>query len=175
MKNKYLVLLIVLLNVCCGKSNHTYLAEYALPCNKSVLKIHITKNDKPVMVDAIGENNPIKRLRYHALIQTKFIITGYFTGKLIKDSFSECSYFKEFYVTDFKPIGITRFISTADLDPDAHVYIANLPRDTFAPEDFIDGPALKYIDPGSYTKYRTNSKQVRITDFNNEAWYCNLK
>ena len=167
--------MLLLFNSCYCSSNHTYFAEYALPCNKSVLKIQTNKNDKPVLVDAIGENNPINKLRYHALIQAKFIITGYFTGKLIKDDFSACNYYKEFYVADFKPIRITRFISTTDLDPDAHVYITNLPEDRFAPEDFVDGPALKHIDPGSYTRHRMNSKQVRITDFNNETWYCNLK
>jgi len=156
------------------KNIQTFRAEFSAPCGRSVLEISNDKQKNTIQIDPIGEN-PIKSLRYHVLIQTKFEITGYFTGKKNKSVFSDCVDYPEFYITSYKPLSIGRRIDVDNIDPDMHVYITNYPTNKFVPEDFENGPFPKHIDEYSYTKTRKNSQQVEIIDFQGNKWFCTLK
>lgn len=155
------------------KDSETFYAEFSAPCGRSVLTISGDKKSV-VDIDPIGVN-PIDLLRYQELIQTKFEITGYFTGKISRSAFSDCVSYPEFYITSYKPTSIGRRVDVESLDPEMHAYITQYPTDKFVPEDFKDGPLPSYIEEYSYTQNRKNSDQVEVVDFYGIKWFGTLK
>lgn len=92
-----------------------------------------------------GPEDPKDRLRWHAYYFGRFIIRGRFTGKT--ESISYCGYYPEFEILSFKPWGpVRRCTSIGALDGDKQLYTEHLPKDRYAPEDFVDGPELLQLD-----------------------------
>lgn len=125
-----------------------YFAEPSGPCGARVLLVSPTESGPFEQVYQIGEQSPDQRLMPHAWYSGRFVVRGYFTGR--KRGADYCGYHPEFRVLSFRPWGpVRRCTSVGALDGLMQLYTEELPKDRYAPEDFVEGPELPSLDADS--------------------------
>lgn len=149
----------------------SYYAIFKEPCGRSLLEISDGRGHTE-LVQTVGEQSPIRRLRLHALIDGKFIVEGRRTGHVHDDH--HCGAYPELEVTSFRPWGpVHRMFSAGALNGELHFYTEQLPADRFAPEDFEGGPAPRFLDADRCTcRGACPAGWVRQTNGDGTRLYC---
>jgi hypothetical protein len=152
-----------------------YFAEYGGACGLTLLKLARTESGPFEHVYAEGTQVPDQLLRPHAWRAGRFIVRGRLTGAQRGDS--QCGSWPEFEVLGFRPWGpIRRCTSLGSADSSMLLYTGSLPKDRYAPEDFIDGPLLPLVDEESCRPTEScEDGERRIEDCTGETWCCQLK
>ena len=128
-----------------GRSEGIFIAEFIAPCGRSLLRLRAKEGGPYVDVQASGEANPIRKLRYHVLIKGRFEVEGQLTGEVHDDN--HCGAYPGFEVRDLKPHGpVERCTSIGSLDEAMRFYTEGQPTSHFIPEDFEGGPTSRFID-----------------------------
>ncbi|RKG99491.1 hypothetical protein D7X74_39370 [Corallococcus sp. CA047B] len=122
-----------------------YFAEQTSDCGVDLLNLAESDSGPFKRVLAVGANRPREKLRRNVWEQGRYRVRGRFTGK--SHEFQGCASFPEFEVLDFRPWGpVQRCASPGALDATLLLYTGDLPKDRYAPEDFLDGPWPPSID-----------------------------
>jgi hypothetical protein len=125
-----------------------YFAEQTSDCGVDLLNLAESESGPFKRVLPVGPNRPREKLRRNVWEQGRYRIQGRFTGK--SHAFQGCASFSEFEVLEFRPWGpVQRCASPGALDSTLLLYTGDLPKDRYAPEDFLDGPWPPSIDDGA--------------------------
>jgi len=150
-----------------------YRATFTEPCGRGLLSLRATEHSPAIEVQVVGDNNPIRQLRYPVLVGTELLVAGYMTGAAIDDH--HCGTYPAFHVTSFEPVPpVKRLVSVHSLDASFHRYVEHLPADRLVASDHESyRGSSPWIDTDTCTE-RTGScpSPTRLVRDADHAVYC---
>jgi hypothetical protein len=152
-----------------------YFAQYTGPCGMTLLDISTSEAGPFESVVDVGPQAPNEKLREHVWEFNRFIVRGRFTGKERRGI--TCKVYREFEVLSFRPWGsIRRCVSLGDTRAGLQLYGEELPKDRYAPEDFLGGPELPMVDDEHCRKVEVCAEdEKRITSCRGGQYCCRLR